>query len=62
MMSVVATVNQIVKKRQTGGRVQVLVQWAVSWASADEMVGQAVSQIMGTRVQDGVTEFLVNWS
>ena len=23
---------------------------------------QAVSQIMGTRVRDGVTEFLVNWS
>ncbi len=39
-----------------------LVQWAVSWASAAEMLGQAVSQVMATRVRDGVTEFLVNWN
>jgi hypothetical protein len=40
----------------------VLVQWAVSWASVNEMAGQSVSQIMGTRVRDGNQEFLVNWS
>ena len=26
------------------------------------MVGQVVSQIMGTRVRGGVTEFLTNWA
>jgi hypothetical protein len=61
-MSVVAVVNQIIRKRQVQGKVQVLVQWAVSWASAEEMVGQVVSQIMGTRVRGGVTEFLTNWA
>jgi hypothetical protein len=61
-MSTIAVVNQILMKRQTGGRIQVLVQWAVSWASAAEMQGQAVSQIMGTRVRNDVTEFLINWS
>jgi hypothetical protein len=61
-MSTIAAVNQILKKRLTGGRIQVLVQWAVSWASAAEMQGQAVSQVMATRKQGDVTEFLVNWN
>ena len=60
-MSVVAAVNQIIKKRQRDGKVEVLVQWAVSWASTEEMAGQAVSRIMGTRVRDGIVEFLTNW-
>jgi hypothetical protein len=48
--------------RQRNGKADVLVQWAVSWASVEEMAGQAVSQIMGTRTRDGAVEFLVNWS
>jgi hypothetical protein len=59
----IATVNQIIEQRQLNGKVEVLLQWAVSWASVEEMAGQSVSQIMGTRVRpDGVAEFLVNWS
>ena len=58
----VAAVNQIIKKRQRNGKVEVLVQWAVTWSSVEEMAGQAVSQIMDSRVREGVTEFLVNWS
>ena len=61
-MSVIAAVNQIIKKRHQNGKVEVLVQWAVSWASVNEMAGQSVSQIMGTRVRNGNYEFLVNWS
>ncbi len=61
-MSVIAAVNQIIKKRQRNGKVDVLVQWAVSWASVDDMTGQGVSQIMDTRVRNGRYEFLVNWS
>ena len=61
-MSIIAAVNQILKKRLTGGKVQVLVQWAVSWSSAAEMQGQAVSQVMATRTRGDVTEFLVNWN
>lgn len=61
-MSVIAAVNQIIKKRRYNGKVDVLVQWAVSWASVDDMTGQGVSQIMDTRVRNGRYEFLVNWS
>ena len=39
-----------------------LVQWAISWASAAEMQGQAISQVMATRTRGDVTEFLVNWN
>jgi hypothetical protein len=57
-MSVIATVNQIIKKRHVDGKVEVLVQWAVTWAGAAEMVGQAVSQIMGTRTRNGTVQLL----
>ena len=61
-MSVIAAVNQIIKKRVYNGKVEVLVQWAVSWASVEDMAGQSVSQIMDRRVRNGDHEFLVNWS
>lgn len=54
-------VTQIVAMRRVGGKAEVLVQWACSWKTVEQLTGQAVAQILDIRTKDGVFEVLVQW-